>query len=387
MFKKCNVFFYYKHKETLHLLMNNRVYKYHYFYRITNKKTGQFYFGIHSTNNLNDNYMGSGTFLKKEYRLWGKDMFYKEILKFFETREDLIKYEQAIVNEDVLNNPLCLNIIKGGLAGLGTGFTVGLVTVKDSSGNYFDVKTNDPRYISGELVSVNKNMVSVRDVFGNTFKVHVNDPRYIAGELTIVSKGNKGGLGRTHVVKDGECKFILKEELQQYLDDGWEHKSKCRGRVSPTKGMIWICKEDERKIIRKEDLQQYLDDGWVRTRNVRPLLGTICVLKNDVEKYIQKEELQQYLDDGWIKKGKSRNKGKVTVFDPITKSYIQVEKTNPRYVSGELKTKLQILNTNAKNTKYINKDGQVKRVKIDKLTEYLDNGWELGMNPKNKEKS
>ena len=350
MFKKCNVFFYYKHKETLHLLMNNRVYKYHYFYRITNKKTGQFYFGIHSTNNLNDNYMGSGTFLKKEYRLWGKDMFYKEILKFFETREDLIKYEQAIVNEDVLNNPLCLNIIKGGLAGLGAGFTVGLVTVKDSSGNYFDVKTNDPRYISGELVSVNKNMVSVRDVFGNTFKVHVNDPRYIAGELTIVSKGNKGGLGRTHVVKDGECKFILKEELQQYLDDGWEHKSKCRGRVSPTKGMIWICKEDERKIIRKE-------------------------------------ELQQYLDDGWIKKGKSRNKGKVTVFDPITKSYIQVEKTSPRYVSGELKTKLQILNTNAKNTKYINKDGQVKRVKIDKLTEYLDNGWELGMNPKNKEKS
>lgn len=309
MFKKCNVFFYYKHKETLHLLMNNRVYKYHYFYRITNKKTGQFYFGIHSTNDLNDNYMGSGTFLKKEYRLWGKDMFYKEILKFFETREDLIKYEQAIVNEDVLNNPLCLNIIKGGLAGLGAGFTVGLVTVKDSSGNYFDVKTNDPRYISGELVSVNKNMVSVRDVFGNTFKVHVNDPRYIAGELTIVSKGNKGGLGRTHIVKDGECKFILKEELQQYLDDGW------------------------------------------------------------------------------IKKGKSRNKGKVTVFDPITKSYIQVEKTNPRYVSGELKTKLQILNTNAKNTKYINKDGQVKRVKIDKLTEYLDNGWELGMNPKNKEKS
>ena len=372
----------YKHKETLHLLMNNRLYRYHYFYKITNKVTQQYYFGIHSTNDLNDNYMGSGSFLKVEYKKWGKENFFKEILKFFDDRETLAKYESKVVNEDILSDPLCLNIAKGGITGFEDGFTIGLVTVRDSDGNCFDVKKSDPRYISGELVSVNKNMVSVRDVFGNTFKVHVNDPRYISGELTIVSKGNKGGTGRTHVMKGEECKFILKEELQQYLDDGWEQKSKCRGRISPTKGMIWICKGGEHKIIKKEELQQYLDDGWTRARNVRPLLGTICILKNDVEKYIQKEELQQYLDDGWVKKGKSRNKGKVTVFDPITKLYIQVEKTNPRYVSGELKTKLQISNTNAKNTKYINKDGQVKRVKVDKLTEYLDNGWVIGMKSK-----
>ena len=39
--------------------------------------------------------------------------------------------------------------------------------------------------------------------------------------MVIVSKGNKGGLGRTYVMKGDECKFILKEELQSYLDDGW----------------------------------------------------------------------------------------------------------------------------------------------------------------------
>lgn len=360
--------------------MNKRIYKYHYFYRIINKNTQEYYFGIHSTNNLNDNYMGSGTFLKKEYKKWGKDSFIKEILKFFDNREDLIKYEQLIVNENVLQDPLCLNIIRGGIAGLESGFTTGLVTVRDENGNCFDVKTTDPRYNSGELISVNKNTVTVKDKFGKTFKVHISDPRYLSGELVIVSKGNKGGSGRTYVMRGDECKFILKEELQSYLDDGWEKKSRCRGRISPTKGMIWICKENEQIIIKQEELQSYLDDGWIRARITKPLKNTICITKNgEKEKFVKQEELQSYLDDGWEKKGKSRNMGKVTVFDPTIQSYIQTNKTDPRYLSGELKTILQIQNTVAKNTKYMNKDGKIKRIKIEKIEEYLNDGWKLGM--------
>ena len=34
--------------------------KYNYFYRIENKINGHYYYGIHSTDNLNDGYMGSG---------------------------------------------------------------------------------------------------------------------------------------------------------------------------------------------------------------------------------------------------------------------------------------------------------------------------------------
>lgn len=368
----------YKHKETLHFLM--KTYKYHYFYKITNKDTDQYYFGIHSTNNLNDNYMGSGTLLKKEYKKYGKDRFVKEIIRFFDDRSELINYEQNIVNENILKDPLCLNIIKGGLAGLEDGFTIGLVTVRDKNGNCFDVKRNDPRYLSGELISVNKNQVTVRDKFGKTFKVHVTDPRYLSGELVIVSKGNKSCLGRTHVMKGEECKFILKKELQVYLDNGWEKKSKCRGRISPTKGMIWVCKNNEQLIIKPEELQKYLDNGWVRMRITKPLKNTICITKEgEKDKFILKEELQKYLDNGWKNRGKSRNKGKVTVFDPTEQRYIQVDKTNPRYLSGELKTKLQIQNTNAKNTKYMNKNGVVKRIKLEKIEEYLNNGWKFGM--------
>ena len=64
----------------------------------------------------------------------------------------------------------------------------------------------------------------------------------------------------------------------------------------------------------------------------------------------------------------------------LLQKYIQVDKTDPRYISGELKTKLQIQNTNAKDTKYMNKNGKVKRIKFDKIEEYLKDGWKFGIN-------
>ena len=258
-----------------------------------------------------------------------------------------------------------------------------MVTVRGKDGNCFDVKRNDPRYISGELVSVNKNLVTVKDKFGKIFRVHVKDPRYISGELVIISKGNKAGTGRTYIMKGGESKSILKDELQKYLDEGWEKKSKHKGRISPTKNMVWVSKNNIQKMITPDELQKYLDEGWERARITKPLLNTICVTKEgEKEKFIEPSELQKYLDEGWEKKGKSRNKNKVTVFDPTLQKFTQVDKENPRYISGELKTKLQIQNHNAKNTKYMNKGGVIKRVKLENIDKYLNDGWEFGMKSK-----
>ena len=41
--------------------------RYHYLYKIVNTANNKFYYGIHSTRNLDDGYSGSGTILQKAY--------------------------------------------------------------------------------------------------------------------------------------------------------------------------------------------------------------------------------------------------------------------------------------------------------------------------------
>ena len=49
--------------------------KYNYFYKIINMKNNNYYFGVHSTNNINDNYYGSGLIIKKLYKKYGYSIF------------------------------------------------------------------------------------------------------------------------------------------------------------------------------------------------------------------------------------------------------------------------------------------------------------------------
>jgi hypothetical protein len=87
---------------------------YHYFYKITNKYNGKFYYGVHSTEDLNDGYMGSGSMIKRLYRKYGTDCFTKEILKFFDCEEKMFEYEQQIITEELVNDPNCYNLTTGG---------------------------------------------------------------------------------------------------------------------------------------------------------------------------------------------------------------------------------------------------------------------------------
>lgn len=66
-------------------------------YEIRNKINNKTYIGQHKTNNLNDNYMGSGTLLHKAYEKYGIENFIKTILAITETKENVDVLEKAFI--------------------------------------------------------------------------------------------------------------------------------------------------------------------------------------------------------------------------------------------------------------------------------------------------
>jgi group I intron endonuclease len=96
---------------------SNQKKEYFFVYKTTNKKNGKFYIGIHSTKDLNDGYLGSGTLLKSSIKKNGKENFKFEYLEFFENYDDLREAEKKLVNEELLKNPKCLNLVYGGGGG------------------------------------------------------------------------------------------------------------------------------------------------------------------------------------------------------------------------------------------------------------------------------
>lgn len=88
--------------------------KYNYFYKITNTKSGEYYFGVHSTDDLNDGYLGSGTRIKEAIEKEGKENFNKEIIKFFSTITEALEEEARVVTKDLVDDPMCYNMVLGG---------------------------------------------------------------------------------------------------------------------------------------------------------------------------------------------------------------------------------------------------------------------------------
>ena len=91
--------------------------KYHYIYQTTNNLNSKIYIGVHSTDNLKNGYIGSGTHLKRAIKKYGKHNFTKKILEYFPNSFDLYNREREIVNESFITNTNTYNMKLGGQGG------------------------------------------------------------------------------------------------------------------------------------------------------------------------------------------------------------------------------------------------------------------------------
>ena len=176
-------------------------------------------------------------------------------------------------------------------------------------------------------------------------------------------KKNTGGV---YINKDNISKHILIDELQTYLDNGWE-----LGSISASLGgqqirnKIWITNGIDNKRVFLEDFESnYKLNGYVRGRSnfiIRNKQNTnankIRIYKDDIELCIDEKELDEYLKQGYKRGGKKRKR---------TKQLSEESKNNMK-------------NSNwLKGKKVINNGTRVIAVLPSDLDIYLNNGWNLG---------
>lgn len=200
--------------------MPRREKTYNYIYRITCLKNQKYYIGMHSTDDLDDGYMGSGRNIRNSIKKHGKDSHIKEILEYFDSRKDLRNREIELVNLDLLKDSSCLNISLGG-------------------GDF------DPDLISGK-----KHMeISILGGIASRNKF-INDPEYSKSQREKSSKVMK---------KNHESEKIRydtftgkKHSIESRKKIGEKNSINQRGEKNSQYGTIWITNGIENKKIRKD---------------------------------------------------------------------------------------------------------------------------------------
>jgi hypothetical protein len=89
----------------------------YYLYEIRNNLNGKVYVGVHSTQNMNDGYMGSGKVIRTAIEKYGLGNFTKVILEQFDTSAAMYAREKEIVTKDFLGRTDVYNLRCGGTGG------------------------------------------------------------------------------------------------------------------------------------------------------------------------------------------------------------------------------------------------------------------------------
>lgn len=86
-------------------------------YKITNLLNGKIYIGQHKTDDLEDDYWGSGIGIQRAIHKYGIENFVFTVLIDLKNEEEMNLLEELVVNEDFISRPDVYNMKVGGIGG------------------------------------------------------------------------------------------------------------------------------------------------------------------------------------------------------------------------------------------------------------------------------
>ena len=208
--------------------------RYHFLYKTTNLTNGKFYYGMHSTNKLQDGYLGSGKYLRYAIKKYGVENFKLEILEFFDSREALVEAEKSLVTQLQVEDSNCMNLKPGGSGG-------------------FSIEAC--RKGGSKAGQVHKNKLQSDEgyrLWRSELSMNVNKRRKEAGTLYSFPTGHTLWVGREH--------------RPETIEKMKQHKGKSGGSKNSQFGTKWITDEKENKKIKATD---QIPEGWRAGRKIK----------------------------------------------------------------------------------------------------------------------
>lgn len=243
---------------------------YRYTYKITLLKgnlEGQYYFGQHRTNNLNDNYAGSGKIVRNYYKKYGAIegvTYNKDIIAFYDNDDELNEAEYNLIGDKYDTDPLCLNFRAGGMQ---CGFSEEARKKMSEA-----AKLRDNNKFKKGMQSWNKGRTGIyseetlkKMSESNKGKIRSSEVRQ---KLSERSKGNKYHLGHKHTEetkqKNREAHLNKKASEETKRKMSISHKGK---KMSCKYAWVHIYVPSEQKLLTKrvdiDYIYYWLDDGWI----------------------------------------------------------------------------------------------------------------------------
>ena len=229
--------------------MPRKQHKYHYIYKTTNTLNNKYYIGMHSTDNLDDGYVGSGKKLWYSIKKYGKENHKCEILEFFPDRKALKKKEAEIVNEKLLQDAMCMNLALGGTGGW--------------------EHANNPNNHNPAHTLEHMKMMSKRGLKARQEKLEYlrqNNPKWKKNLYIKMSEGQK------QTYKNGR---VASFKGMQHTEKTKAKMRRCRagkqtGEKNSQYGSCWIYspKDKINKKIKKDEINKYINNGWVKGRKM-----------------------------------------------------------------------------------------------------------------------
>ena len=239
--------------------------KYHIVYQTTNTINNMIYIGAHSTDLLEDGYLGSGHRLILAIEKYGIKSFQRKILYTFDTPAAMFSKEANIVNDEFLKRSDVYNIVEGGFGGYNKG-TTGLKHLH-------------------------------HPISGKRCAVHPNTIPSMLKEGWVIGRNSSSTTNTIWIRKDSKKKMVVLSELQSYLDAGW-----IKGLPkSPTQGKVWIYHSvlEEYSLCELTELEIKLSTGWIK-KKWAPVKKGAAWVNNDINNFrVPKDELDIYISRGW----------------------------------------------------------------------------------------